>query len=556
MYIACRIFNGLEYTTKTRIRWGMRNPTWNHRSIFSIPSEHSGWAHHLSTNSIVLEVWDRPIPLPTKTAAYNNKNRPHHSPTLPVDANDRLVGIATVPLRNHLGFDLLQLASPHTPYPVRDIVSGRNAGFIFLDASIGPFQHIHSLFKLHAVRTLQRTWRRKLQRRNPPPPISPPPPDEPSTPIHNRGKRRTATVHTTPAPRRTPSPTTTPHHITTTSVLPHQATLSITVLQAKLHSIPSLSKPPNTFIVYALPAGIGEPQATCIRHSTTNPIWNHSYSTSLVLDQRTVSILHQPHKYITFEMWHKYDSPSQPVSVDHEKLLGSAELPLASLLDASKRNSPTRASVDIYSPPPATRSIGILEIEFSLGPSSSTSPEHLTSSHEWVINTLTKYRQVLNPTHPTYSTEHCEYNNNHAEVHSDNGEDFADIRDTIYNGNHPPFPNTNNYSRVTSPHYYAHTQETDPINHSEITAAVRMTVSPTPNPSTPSTNPDSEWKWLSELDKELSIQTDITLKTRHAKNMLELDALLNKLNSSGAEATIISFLLFFILLFYSFHSYF
>jgi hypothetical protein len=523
MYITCRIFNGPGYVTKTRIRWGMRNPSWNHRSIFSIPPDHAGWNHHLSSNSMVLEVWDRPVTVPAKTATYNTKHKNSGQSSLTVDTNDRLVGIATIPLRNHLGFDLAQLASPYTPYPIRDVVSGRNAGFVFLDASVGPFQHIHSLFKLHAVRILQRTWRKKLQK-NLPPPILPPLPDGPSTPPTSyKGKRTTAPVQTTPAPRRT-APSTLPH-ITTTNILPHQAILSINVLQAKLHSNASLPKSPNIFVVYALPAGIGEPQATCIRYSTSNPIWNHSYSTQLALDQRTVSILHQPHKYVTFEVWHKCDLQYQHNKEAHEALLGSAELPLASLLDASKRSLHTRASVDIYSPPPTARPIGTLEIEFSLVPSSSALPEHLTSSHEWVINTLTKYRGLLDPTHPTDNSEDRDksrHSDQRADDSTDSSEYVTEIHDTRLDDR--SYQNFHDCSQVIA-QPSAREQRAE-RNHSDITSTTA-----------------SEWEWLTELDKELSIQTDIMLKTRHAKNMLELDALLSKLNSSEAHSSKISFIL-------------
>lgn len=528
MYVACRLFTGPAYTTKTVVRWGIRNPTWNHKAIFDIPPDHAVWARHLSSNSMVLEVWNRPIPSFTKP---NNKSKKTQRPNLPVDANDRLVGIATIPLHNHLGFDLFQLASPHTPYPIRDIVSGQNAGFIFLDASIGTFPQIHSLFKLHAVRILQRTWRKILQKRNPPLPKLPPSPAATSTPI--KRNRRTAPVQSTPAPQRATSPITLPHHVKTTSVLPREATLSISILQAKIPFSKSFPKSLNTFVVYALPSGIGEPQATCIRYGTANPIWNHSYSTQLVLDQRTVSILHQPHKYVTFEIWHKYDIP-QPASRDHEVLLGSAELPLASLLDASKCNSRTRAHVDIYSVPPNVLSIGTLEVEFSLGPSTFALPEQLTSSHEWVINTLTKYKRP-DATHTTPANQeraHADYNTHHAD--NDHSEDLTELYNSTTNRTSSTTHNasaaqhrTCEEELISNPtHNLSHTTASGP------NALPDMQDSSVPDPPIINPKSDSEWKWLAELDKELSVQTDLILKTRHAKNMLELDSLLTKLNNS------------------------
>lgn len=71
MRILCRVYKGSprnSYITKTCIRWGTRNPSWNHKSIFPVPaaSASNDWDQHLASGAVVLEVWHRPTPVPPR----------------------------------------------------------------------------------------------------------------------------------------------------------------------------------------------------------------------------------------------------------------------------------------------------------------------------------------------------------------------------------------------------------------------------------------------------------------------------------------------------------
>lgn len=357
----------------------------------------------------------------------------------------------------------------HTSHPILDIMSGQNVGFLFADARIGPFSSVCTIFKLHAVRILQRAWRARSKRRAAPTSITPPRSPTPPPDTTHTTTRRAAPILTTPATQRK---TASHSHFSATTTLPRQGMLSVFISQAKFGESRTLPHPLNTFVVFALPAGIGEPQATKICYSTFNPIWNHSYCAPITLDAQTVATLHSPHKYISFEIWNKSQQGGKEIHI------GSAELPLKYLF--TNVETPARIQLEIF--PATNNAVGVLEVEVSVNPFSSAD----ATSPEWVVNTLTKFRHV---SPDPYSQEQF----------------FTSSDDETHTAQAPS------------------TKAMDASNASQTNNAT------SPKRATNNYTKNAEWAWLTDLDKELSTETDVILRNRHAKNMLELDLMLNQL---------------------------